>query len=1233
MKNIYKFLLFFITTFAFYPIFSQNNWTQKTDFPGGARNGAVGMSIDNRGYIGTGNSADSTYNDWWEYYPYSNNWIQKASLPGSIRSMATGTSLNGKAYVGLGYSGGGLSDWWEYDPVSDTWMQKTDFPGGARCGAIAFAINGKIYVGFGIDNSYSNKNDLWEFDPVNNSWLQKANCPGSARAGASAFTINNKAYVGLGGGTSKLKDLWEYNPTTNNWTQKADFAGTARNFSVSFSVGNYGYFGTGSDAVSGNSYTNDFWKYDPTNNSWTQITSLLGEARLGAVGFSIGPFAYIVTGQNSGGSTISDLWQMSENGTFYIGVISGGPYYPGSQIDVPFSTSLAFNSGNIFTAQLSDASGSFTNPSNIGSIVSTISDTIIAGLPYNLDVGSSYRIRVISSNPADTSTDNMLNINVASLPNALMMNFISPELKQCIKDHVGLDSISDITYQICDTITFLDCYGRKIIDISDLLYLSNLDSLDLSGNKISDISPLASLPKLKYVNISDNYIQEIYPLAFADINVMKVNLGNNFITDFSFLKQNSNCYFDIVGEEIQDAVFDTSKVFLNYLDAYVYDASGIMEIKYDVFISSGDSATLYFGDDTFCKVQSDGITHSVLHNYPNCGLYIVKLEYNNKQLLDTIAKPFFVNKYATGNNTGVSWQNAYIDLAPLLDSVSDAIEIWVAKGTYYPTNLNLKDRYFNLHDGVYLYGGFNGTERFRRERNWSLNPTVLSGDIGIPNDISDNSYHVVSTGFEVEGSKDEESEDYFSSTLDGFVITGGNAIDTIYGVNGAGIYNGKLLSIQINNCIIKNNYAKGNGGGMYSYSTYFCQNSVFIDNVAQLDGGGIFSVMPDWPTGGSSGGGSTTKQFFESASQMTGVFNTKFINNSSIEGRGGACYSEAKDTIVNCLFASNKALMDSGGAIFFTDTIFIVNSTFADNICNFNYGNSISTTPFFSETIKYIYNSIFWNNNSLPTLHHLDLENQTNLSHCILQNATLPIGPDIWSNDPLFVNPYGTDSILGTIDDNYSILPCSPAIDKGESATNHTKDDLSYGSRIIGAEIDLGAYEIESIAIDDVNLHLSNDTLFAEIIYLNQNDQTLGNTITWYLNNVPITNTNDPFLVVTQSGDYFIVVADTLGCYNDTSNTISFSINRPYTIEDFALKVYPNPSNGQITLEYTCSQNSSLKIKMINIIGIEVFNYELKCNVGTTSKTFDMSNLSTGVYYLIAISKDNVYTRNIVIRK
>ncbi|MES2733982.1 MAG: hypothetical protein V4714_19700 [Bacteroidota bacterium] len=77
------------------------------------------------------------------------------------------------------------------------------------------------------------------------------------------------------------------------------------------------------------------------------------------------------------------------------------------------SAGTPFTSGNVFTAQLSDASGSFGSPITIGTLTSTaLSGTISATIPANTTTGTGYRIRVNASNPATVGNDNGSNIAI-----------------------------------------------------------------------------------------------------------------------------------------------------------------------------------------------------------------------------------------------------------------------------------------------------------------------------------------------------------------------------------------------------------------------------------------------------------------------------------------------------------------------------------------------------------------------------------------------------------------------------------------------------------------------------------------------------------------------------------------------------------------------------------------------------------------------------------------------------
>jgi hypothetical protein len=100
--------------------------------------------------------------------------------------------------------------------------------------------------------------------------------------------------------------------------------------------------------------------------------------------------------------------------TISTGAITGSPFCAGAAVSVPYTATGTFTGGNVFTAQLSNSSGSFASPTNIGTISSTSSGTISATIPGATPAGAGYRIRVVSSTPSVTGSNNGSNITINS---------------------------------------------------------------------------------------------------------------------------------------------------------------------------------------------------------------------------------------------------------------------------------------------------------------------------------------------------------------------------------------------------------------------------------------------------------------------------------------------------------------------------------------------------------------------------------------------------------------------------------------------------------------------------------------------------------------------------------------------------------------------------------------------------------------------------------------------------
>lgn len=84
---------------------------------------------------------------------------------------------------------------------------------------------------------------------------------------------------------------------------------------------------------------------------------------------------------------------------------------------INFVSTGTFNAGNIYTAELSDATGSFAAPTAIGTLASTANSGMITGMvPGTMPAGSGYRIRVVSDNPATIGSDNGSDLEIFATP-------------------------------------------------------------------------------------------------------------------------------------------------------------------------------------------------------------------------------------------------------------------------------------------------------------------------------------------------------------------------------------------------------------------------------------------------------------------------------------------------------------------------------------------------------------------------------------------------------------------------------------------------------------------------------------------------------------------------------------------------------------------------------------------------------------------------------------------------
>lgn len=140
------------------------------------------------------------------------------------------------------------------------------------------------------------------------NWVTESQLNGPARSEAVVFVIGNFAYLGTGwdGLNTRYTDFWRYDPTNNIWSQVTSMPNnTARSSAIAFTAGTKGYVGTGYD---GFNYLSDMYEFDPALSVWTKKSDYVGGPRYEAVAFGIGEFGYVGTGFD-GSNALKDFYR------------------------------------------------------------------------------------------------------------------------------------------------------------------------------------------------------------------------------------------------------------------------------------------------------------------------------------------------------------------------------------------------------------------------------------------------------------------------------------------------------------------------------------------------------------------------------------------------------------------------------------------------------------------------------------------------------------------------------------------------------------------------------------------------------------------------------------------------------------------------------------------------------------------------------------------------------------
>ncbi len=587
------------------------------------------------------------------------------------------------------------------------------------------------------------------------------------------------------------------------------------------------------------------------------------------------------------------------------------------------------------------------------------------------------------------------------------------------------------------------------------------------------------------VYVGTNAIASIFNSTFSQ-NIFEQSYGS-VIGGTSF--GSAEVYNSIIWDNDDHKAFGSTPITADKVILDVYQSSAInvigdtlMQSPLFADVAAGDfsllptSPAIDYGSNAYSSLNLD-LAHEqrIWNGTADVGCF----EYYSSNTL-------YVDQDATGANDGSSWQDAFVDLQDALAVFSPGNEIWVAEGTYFPTSTNDRSITFDIPDDCALYGGFQGNEILHSQRDWSANPTVMSGNIGTAAS-TDNSYRLIdlaAAGVII---------------LDGLIISDGYADGSGSNNNSAAM---RVVSTQVNlaNCTFTGHYANFAGAFFFqSGSEIYADNCIFEDITAGATAVVLASAGSDLHvsnssfinnTSGGSGGAVSTNGLFDFTntlfqgnvaatsgaalilntgsagtisecvfsdntatslgSTLTIIGATAEISNSIFENNTGGTITGAMDiysgtsVVENCLFYQNTSNTNAALRVLNQATSEIINCTFTENIATSGSGTSLTIDGAGGEFT----NCIVWNNFSTYNVQF----GAGNIipSHCIIEGGAT--GTSIFDCNPNFLDPSAG---------NFKISANSQAYNSGLNSASNLLTDLAGNQRIYLSTVDMGCFEAQ----------------------------------------------------------------------------------------------------------------------------------------------------------------------------
>ena len=635
----------------------------------------------------------------------------------------------------------------------------------------------------------------------------------------------------------------------------------------------------------------------------------------------------------------------------------------------------------------------------------------------------------------------------------------------------------------------------------------------------------------------------------------------------------------------------------------------------------------------------------------------------------------YVDSTVSVPGDGSSWKNALQYLSNATQSANSnagITEIHIAKGTYFPTGDRgsaYRDSTFNIaRSGLKLLGGYpNGGG----DRDITANQTLLSGDIGVAGDSTDNVYGIMTI------SNLTKTD---SLIVDGFTFTKGATIvdadaddnDVTQNIAAGLTINGAYANTMISNCTFFENYAyycpglAVIGGDLQDYDQnadvsnpqilhcHFINNKVVFSADGSVSYSGVLVNMLSSPLIldcdfiGNQGylGGSTLNSYFSNPL----YYNCRFSENKSVIAPLACNVYLSKPVFLNCLISDNECTNEQqpgSGNTFerFGRDVIMMNLLYSEaSLVNCTVANNTGSQPalnnsrlFFNaiESAIYVTNSVLWGNVNSVVIDSLDTKVNSKMSYSLAEG----IAADATSH---MLDGTGTPAIFtDLVNGDYNLLSISPAVDGGlNDSLNQVLaaylpgistggQDLAGNLRIVNNVVDMGAYELKAGGLPVKVSELSGKINATGQVVLTWNSFTesynkgfsiqvssdgitfkeIGFVPSQALNGNSSTALSYNYNAGSITGTkYYRFMQVDQNEHLTSSNIIHLSAPE----SGFMVQVYPNPVQNQLHVKIKGGRAANSRIFLVSFTGKVLRQIE----VTSSEFVIDMQSMAAGIYLL-----------------